>query len=76
MSVFFYAAYTGGERGWEIGVSATRERVCADMREYAAKELCDLLNAAYALHKTYDIPATQIAAIWRIVKEHGGIPDE
>lgn len=62
-----------GERGWEIVAVNSRNRICADMTEHTARALCALINAASPLAEEYDIPALQIAAIWRLVKDNGGI---
>ena len=70
---YFYAQHTTGERSWEIGVTASRRRICADMTESVARDICALLNAASPLATDYNIPVKQIAAIWRLVKDNGGI---
>ena len=62
-----------GDRGWEIVAVNSRNRVCADMTEHTARSLCALINAAAPLASEYNIPAQQIAAIWRLVKDNGGI---
>lgn len=67
---YFYAQHTTGERSWEIGVTASRRRICADMTETVARDICALLNAAAPLATEYSIPAQQIAAIWRMIKEN------
>lgn len=67
------ARHSDGDRGWEIVAVNSRNRICADMVEHTAKSLCALINAASPLAEEYDIPARQIAAIWRLVKDNGGI---
>ncbi len=67
---YFYAAHAAGPRGWEIGETLTRNRVCADMTEETARGICALLNAAFPLVAEYGIPSTEIAAIWRIVRDN------
>lgn len=62
-----------GERGWEIYDVGSRSRICADMNEGTAKSLCALINAASPLAVEYSIPAVQIAAIWRMIKDNGGL---
>ena len=70
---YVVAHHTMGERGWEIVASSSRSRICADMTEHTAKSLCALINAAAPLAMEYGIPAPQIAASWRLVKDNGGI---
>ena len=70
---YVVANHTTGERGWEIVAVSSRNRICADMYEGTAKSLCALINAAAPLASEYNIPAQQIAAIWRLVKDNGGI---
>lgn len=69
------ARHSDGDRGWEIVAVNSRNRICADMYEGTAKSLCALINAAAPLAEEYNIPAQQIAAIWRLVKDNGGISE-
>ncbi len=73
---YFIAHSDAGERGWEIGVLSSRDRVCADMTERTAKHIFYLLCHATEFHWRQGIPFEQIIAIWRLVEEQGGIPTD
>ena len=70
---YVVAQHSIGERGWEIVEFSSRDRICADMREGTARAICALINEAYPLVDEHHIPVRQIAAIWRLVKDNGGI---
>lgn len=68
--MFAYAHCAAGDRGWEIFLIESRERLCADMREGDAKALCEFLNYIGDINKKWDVPGEQIAAIYRMIKDN------
>lgn len=63
-----------GDKEWEIGVIASRERLCGGMGQKTAELIFKMLCQAAELRWTHDVPYDQTLAIWRLVKEDGGLP--